>query len=104
VEESIAKIQRMVHHGRVAHFLETSQWPLVPLPSLSRGPVPHGSPTRDRRRCQRLLLWLNAPHAPSRPRRTTPDRGQSGATDDLGGRVGNAARRLSALVAELTTA
>ena len=28
------------------------------------------------------------------PRRTTPDRGQSGSTDGLGGPVGNAARRL----------
>ncbi|KAF0175958.1 MAG: hypothetical protein FD161_3137 [Limisphaerales bacterium] len=42
------------------------------------------------------LVWHRgfAPHgAHPTPRRTTPDRGQSGATDRLGGRVGNAARR-----------
>ena len=38
VEESIAKIQRMVHHGRVAHFLETSQWPLVHYPPCPEAP------------------------------------------------------------------
>ena len=45
-------------------------------------------------RCPRLG-WRRgvAPQFCPAPRRTTPDRGQSGATDGFGGRVGNAARR-----------
>src|SRR5690606_33722190 len=37
---------------------------------------------------------LNRFGFPFPPRRTTPDRGQSGATDGLGGRVGATTRRL----------
>ena len=60
----------------------------------------------ERHQSRRIRHWLSArrrstrrkmnsiPIAAPTPRRTTPDRGQSGSTDGLGGRVGNAARRL----------
>lgn len=62
VEESIAKVQCMVHQGvwRIFWQRASGRWfryqPCPEAPSLC------GSPARDRRRCQRLLLWLNFPH------------------------------------------
>ena len=62
-------------------FLESPLWPI-----WKRGHVARRSRTQ----------WANARDCCSRPtpRRTTPDRGQSGTTHGLGGRIGNATRRL----------